>query len=155
MTYVYHPSPRIDYIFDALQGGNQYIKLYLRNAYNQPELDDDTSMLLAWSTTQGIFEVKILPFSIPGVVNFLDDIVVSGKTVEEHFENLRQVLFQLDRNGLRLHREKCSFFENEIKYLGHIINSEGLKDADEISGISRCKVLENVTEVKAFCGMIN
>lgn len=101
-----HPLPRIEDIFNALQGDCSFTKLDMVAAYNQLELDDESKRLVAWSTHRGVYLVNRLPFGvkpatgifqyeleklllgIPGVVNFLDDIVVTGATQKEHLSNL-------------------------------------------------------------------
>ena len=57
---------------------------------------------------------------------YIDDIVVTGITEEEHLKNLDEVLSRLDDVGARLRKEKCSFFFPQIEYLGHLINEKGL-----------------------------
>lgn len=92
-----HPLPRIDEIFVTLQGGQKFSKLDFLNAYNQLILDESISELLALSTPYGIYKVLRLPYETKpacaifqaivekvlqgcnGTVNFLDDIVVTGK----------------------------------------------------------------------------
>ncbi|XP_046384970.1 uncharacterized protein K02A2.6-like [Ischnura elegans] len=101
-----HPLPRIEELFAALQGGEYFTKLDFYQAYNQLELTDETKKLLAWSTHRGIFVPNRLPFGtkpacalfqkslekvlqgLTGVINFLEDNVVAGKSREEHFNNL-------------------------------------------------------------------
>ena len=120
--------PRIEEIFVALQGGEKFTKLDFLNAYNQLVLDDPTSELWAWSTPYGIYKIKRLPYGTkpacsifqniiekvlqgcPGTVNFLDDVVVTGKNKEEHLKNLETVLDRLGRAGFRLNSKKCAFF---------------------------------------------
>ena len=62
IEYFKYPLPRIEEIFTALQGGEQFTKLDLSNAYNQLEVTDDTELLLAWSTHKGIYVMNRLPF---------------------------------------------------------------------------------------------
>ncbi|XP_045466596.1 uncharacterized protein K02A2.6-like [Harmonia axyridis] len=171
---VNHPLPLIQTIFAALQGGKQFTKLDYKDAYNQLQVNEKTGLLLAWSTDLGIFKLKRLPFGtkpacaifqsilekvlsgISGVVVFIDDIVVTGRTKEEHLQNLEQVLSRLEKFGFMLNKQKCEFFKDSITYLGHHISVDGLtKDFDKVSGILKCSQPKNVTEVKAFCGMVN
>ncbi len=59
---------------------------------------------------------------IPGVSDYIDDILVTGRTTEEHLQNLDTVLRMLEEAGLHLNHEKCMF----IEYLGHIIDEKGI-----------------------------
>jgi len=97
---VKHPLPRIDELFAALSGGETFTKLDLTAAYNQLEVTEETSKLLAWSTHKGIYLLKKLPFGtkpacaifqrtmekvlqgIKNVINFIDDIVITGANKE-------------------------------------------------------------------------
>ena len=57
----------------------------------------------------------------------IDDILVAGKTLQDHLNNLTAVLNRFQDAGLRLKREKCSFCVPNVEYLGHVISAEGLK----------------------------
>ncbi|XP_060804322.1 uncharacterized protein K02A2.6 [Amyelois transitella] len=170
---VNHPLPRIDDIFSALQGGEKFTKLDLRNAFNQLLLDNSTGELLAWSTSKGIFKLNRLPYGTKpassifqakmekillgakGVVNFIDDVLVTGCNDEDHLNNLKEVLKRFKEVGIRLNKSKCLFFQNEINYLGHIISKEGLKkDPAKLEAIINAPVPNNVTEVRSWIGMV-
>lgn len=174
MQDVKHPLPRIEELFAALQGGENFTKLDLASAYNQLELTEETKKLLSWSTHKGIYQPNRLPYGtkpacsifqkvvekvllgIPGVINFLDDILVTGSSKEEHLKNLDLVFDKLSRAGFKLNLKKSEFFKKEIKYLGHIITKEGLqKDPDKIKAIRECPRPQNVSEIKAYAGMVN
>ena len=68
---------------------------------------------------------------IPRMCPFLDDILVTEKTREEHVTNLRLVLKRLDQAGLKLDNQKCEFFNQSVVYLGHKIDRDGLHPTDE------------------------
>ena len=63
---------------------------------------------------------------LPGVAVYLDDILVSGFTVEEHFRNLQHLLKRLENKGLRCRKSKCLFAQPRIEYLGHVLTSNGI-----------------------------
>ena len=63
---------------------------------------------------------------IPGVVCYLDDILVTGKDDEQHLEALREVLQRLQQHGLVLQQNKCAFMQESVEYLGHIVDAQGL-----------------------------
>nr|XP_029716597.1 uncharacterized protein K02A2.6-like [Aedes albopictus] len=99
-----HPFPVIDEIFAALQGGKYLSKIDLKNAHYQLEMDADTRHLLAWSTYKGVYLMK-RPFGTKtacvifqatlkkvlqgcrGTVIYLDDVMVSGRTVDSRKRN--------------------------------------------------------------------
>lgn len=169
-----YPLPKIEELFLKLRGGKIFSKLDFRNAYNQLELSEDSRELLTWSTHKGLYRVNRLPYGtkpacqlfqsivdkvlqgLDNVVAFLDDIVVTGVTTTDHLANLRKVLTRLNNSGFRLNLDKCSFFQREIKYLGHIISEKGLqKDPSKIEAIVKAPVPQNVAEVRSFVGLIN
>nr|XP_029732609.1 uncharacterized protein K02A2.6-like [Aedes albopictus] len=121
-----YPMPVAEAIFAKLNGGKFFSKLDLKSAYNQLLLDEESKKMLAWSTHKGIYYVNRLPFGTkpacaifqeilekllqdcPGCVNFLDDVLVTGATIEEHLNNLSRVLEKLWDAGFRLNKEKFS-----------------------------------------------
>ena len=70
--------------------------------------------------------------------------------------NLKSVFIVLKGNGLRLKREKCVFLKDEVCYLGYKINKDGLTPIPEkIDAVLNAPTPKNVTELKAFLGMLN
>lgn len=171
---VKHPLARIEELFAALQGGEHFTVLDMSRTYNQLKVSEKTQLLLAWSTHRGIYAMNRLPFGtkpaaaifqqvmgkilqrLDMVKNFLDDIVVTGKTTQEHIENLIEVFKRLRKAGLKLNLVKCKFFQNQVEYLGHIIDKEGLrKKMSKVEAIVKMAESKNITQVKAFIVMVN
>ena len=65
-----------------------------------------------------------------GVICYLDDILITGKTEAEHLSNLRQVLQKFKDHGVRARKEKCAFMKTSVQYLGHVIDGDGLHATD-------------------------
>jgi len=63
---------------------------------------------------------------LKGVSVYLDNILVTGHTQEEHLENLERVLAKLDEVGLKLNKAKCKFMMPRVEYLGYVIDRDGL-----------------------------
>ena len=61
---------------------------------------------------------------IPGVVIYIDDVIVTGKSEEEHLSVLEEVLCRIMESGLRLRKGKCVFLALSLVHLGHQIDSE-------------------------------
>ena len=84
---------------------------------------------------------------------YIDDIVVTGRTTEEHLNNLGAVLEKLEAAGLKLNRNKCVFMAPSVEYLGHRIDKDGLHPTeDKVKCIKEAATPQNVTELKAFFG---
>lgn len=171
---VNYPLPRIEDLFQALQGGQKFSKIDLSQAYNQLVVDKKTSRILTWSTHRGLYEVKRLPFGCKpnssvfqakidsvllgceGTIAFIDDIVVTGKDDKEHLKNLTEVFDRLSRAGLKAKTSKCEFFQSKVTYLGFVIDALGLHKCDEkVRAISCMPNPTNKTQIRAFCGLIN
>ena len=94
--------------------------------------------------------------AIPGVVVYLDDILITGTNKQEHLSNLDKVLTNLEEAGLRLNKDKCRFMQAEVVYLGHVIDRTRLHpDKGPIQAITEAPTPQNVTELKAYLGLLS
>lgn len=169
-----HYMPRIEELFAKLQGGREFSKLDLSQAFQQIGLDENSKVLLTISTHLGLFKYNRLTFGVAcapakfqkimdallggveGCAVFQDDILISGKDKKEHLENLEKVLFILKRAGLKLNYDKCIFFAKRVEYLGFIIDTEGLHPSgDKTLAIDQAPRPTNVKELQSFLGSIN
>ena len=92
--------------------------------------------------------------AIPGVVVYLDDILITGRNEQEHLSNLGKVLTKLEETGLRLNKDKCRFMQSEV-YLGHVIDKTGLhQDKERIQAITEAPRPQNMTELKAYLRLL-
>ena len=93
---------------------------------------------------------------IPRVVVYIDDILVTGETDEEHLQHLREVLSRLQKAGMRLKRAKCRFLLPEVTYLGHKISLKGIRPAAEkVRAVCNAPTPTNVSQLKSFLGLVN
>ncbi|GBM01726.1 Retrovirus-related Pol polyprotein from transposon 297 [Araneus ventricosus] len=85
---------------------------------------------------------------------YLDDILIVGRTFEEHIKNLRKVFQRLQKANLKLSLKKCRFFQKEVTYLGHIISAEGVKtDLGKIKAVVDWPRPETVHDLRSFLGL--
>ena len=90
---------------------------------------------------------------IPGVVCMMDDVLVHGKTQQEHDQRLRE---RLQVAGVTLNAEKCQFSKKSVKFLGHAVDHTGIcPDPDKVTAIWRVRTPGNVGDVRHFLGMVN
>uniref|UniRef100_A0A3B3B4L9 Gypsy retrotransposon integrase-like protein 1 n=1 Tax=Oryzias melastigma TaxID=30732 RepID=A0A3B3B4L9_ORYME len=169
-----YPIPKVEDLFTALSGGKQFTKLDMSHAYQQILLDEESKKYVTVNTHRGLFTYNRLPFGvasapaifqrtmenllkgIPLVVVYLDDILVSGKDEADHLKNLTEVLSRLEEAGLRLKRSKCEFMQEEVEYLGHKIDAQGLHPVQKkVEAILNAPAPTNVTELKAYLGLLN
>ncbi len=171
---VEYPLPRIEDLFANLAGGKKFSKIDLSNAYQQMLVDEKSKRLLVLSTQKGLFRFNRLPFGIatapaifqrtidqilqglPGVLCYMDDLLVTGKTSAEHLQNLERVLQRLEDWGVRVARHKCFFFKDSVEYLGHMIDESGLRASeDKVKAILQAPSPENVSQLRSFLGLLN
>ena len=169
-----HPLPAVDQILAQLSGAKIYTKLDANSGFWQIPLSPESALLTTFITPFGRFCFHRLPFGITsgpehfqrrmseilngieGVVCMIDDILVHGKTQEEHDERLREELQRLQVAGVTLNSEKCRFSQKSISFLGHTINSHGIQpDPDKVIAIQKVRAPANVGDVRRFLGMVN
>ena len=139
-----HSIPKPEDIFASLAGGKLFTTLDLSQAYQQPLLDEESPELVTVNTHLGLYRYSRLPFGVAftptifqtamdqllscltGVRCYLDDIIFTGMSTEEHLKHLSQVLERLQDKGFRLMKDKCHFLQTSVEYLGHVIDTDGL-----------------------------
>ena len=98
---------------------------------------------------------QILP-KVPGIVCYIDDILITGKDDEEHLHRLDLVLKSFKENGLTIKMSKCHFLQPSVQYLGKIISQEGIQPAkSKIEAILKVKPPCDHTQLRSFLGMVN
>lgn len=169
-----YPLPKVDELFSTLSGGKFFTKLDLSQAYLQLPVEKGSRKFLTINTHRGLFEYTRLPFGIssaPGIFQrtiesllrgidgvsvYLDDILITGKSEEEHLANVDRVLSILGSAGLKLNKGKSKFCKQSVEYLGFVIDQDGLHTLPtKVSAIREAKQPTNVSELRAFLGMIN
>ena len=90
-----------------------------------------------------------------GTVCYMDDVVVSGETMEEHDKNLEIALDKIAKSGLKLNESKCEFRKDRVKFLGHEIGPDGLKpDTEKIKSITDMAAPKDIGDLRRFLGMV-
>ena len=90
------------------------------------------------------------------VICYLDDILITGETEEEHLQNIELVLDKLRKYGIRIHKGKCAFMRDSVEYLGHRVDANGLHPTPEkVKAIVAAPAPKNVTELISFLGMVH
>ncbi|GFU86994.1 retrovirus-related Pol polyprotein from transposon 297 [Trichonephila clavipes] len=86
---------------------------------------------------------------------YMDDVIITSPSFNEHLDNLNQVFTLLRDEGLILNKEKCHFARDKLKYLGLVISKEGIEtDNSEVKAITERKPPKNSREVSKFLGMV-
>ena len=151
-----------------------FTKLDMSQAYLQLQLNKESRELVTINTHKGLFQYTRLPFGVsaaPGVFQrcmdslfqgckgvsvYLDDILVTGSTIDDHLQILDKVLNILATAGLTLNRTKCAFLMLQVDYLGHIIDQHELHPTKEkMKAIREAPQPHNANELRSFLGIIN
>ncbi|KAI3786425.1 hypothetical protein L1987_40092 [Smallanthus sonchifolius] len=169
-----YPLPRIDDLFDQLQGSSFYSKIDLRSDYHQLSFLEEDISKTAFRTRYGLYEFMVMPFGLTNapavfmdlmnrvckpyldqfVIVFIDNILIYSKNKEEHEEHLRLILELLKREQLYAKFSKCEFWIREVQFLGHVVNEKGIHvDPSKIEAIKNWVAPTTPTEVRQFLGL--
>lgn len=89
-------------------------------------------------------------------VNFIDDILVFSQTFDEHIKHLSLLLEAISKEGFRLKFSKCTFAQDSVKYLGHIIKNNTVTPLrDNLIAIKDFPVPKTKKNIRQFLGKIN
>ncbi|GJS27252.1 putative reverse transcriptase domain-containing protein [Tanacetum coccineum] len=164
-----YPLPRIDDLFDQLQGAKYFSKIDLRSGYHQLRVREHDISKTAFRTRYGHYEFLVMPFGLTNapavfmdlmnrifheyldkfVIVFIDDILVYSKSEEEHERHLRIVLEILRQKKLYAKFSKCEFWLQQVAFLGHIVSTDGIiMDPSKVEAITKWPRPTTVTEVR-------
>ncbi|KAL7726226.1 hypothetical protein ACLKA6_001630 [Drosophila palustris] len=170
-----YPLPRIHHILERLRNARYISTLDLKSGYWQIPMARGSREYTAFTVPgRGLFHWKVMPFGLhsapatfqraldsvigpdmePYAFAYLDDIIVSGASLEEHVRNLGEVLRRLRQANLRLNRAKCKFFRRSLVYLGHVISGEGIHtDPDKIAAVRELQPPTTCRELRRCLGI--
>ncbi|GJS88597.1 putative reverse transcriptase domain-containing protein [Tanacetum coccineum] len=169
-----YPLPRIDDLFDQLQGSSVYSKIDLRSGYHQLRVREEDIPKTAFRTRYGHYEFRVMPFGLTNapvvfmdlmnrvckpyldkfVIIFIDDILIYSKNKQEHEEHLKIILELLKKEELYAKFSKCEFWIPKVQFLGHVIDSEGIHvDPAKIESIKDWTSPKSPTGIRQFLGL--
>ncbi|GJS15418.1 putative reverse transcriptase domain-containing protein [Tanacetum coccineum] len=169
-----YPLPRIDDLFDQLQGSSVYSKINLRSGYHQLRVKDEDIPKTAFRTRYRHYEFQVMPFGLTNApamfmdlmhrvcqpyldkfaIVFIDDILIYSRNKEEHADHLRIILELLKKEKLYAKFSKCDFWISIVQFLGHVIDSQGIHvDPAQIEAVKDRASPTIPTEVRQFLGL--
>ncbi|GJS27408.1 putative reverse transcriptase domain-containing protein [Tanacetum coccineum] len=167
--------PRIDDLFDQLQGSSVYSKMDLRSGYHQLRVHEEDIPKTAFRTRYGHYEFQVMPFGLTNapavfmdlmnrvckpyldkfVIVFIDDILIYSKKKEEHEGHLKLILELLKKEELYAKFSKCEFWIPKVQFLGHVIDSKGIHvDPAKIESIKDWASPKSPTKIHQFLGLV-
>ena len=169
-----YPLPRIDDTLDTLVGCELFSTLDLKSGYWQVGLARGDREKTAFSIGTGLWQFTVMPFGLcnaPATFErlmetvlrglswetclvYLDDVIVLGKSMKDHLKNLEQVFQRLREANLKLNPKKCSLFRRKVRFLGHVVSSEGVSvDPEKVAAIREWPVPKDKHDVRSFLGL--
>ncbi|KAJ4973800.1 hypothetical protein NE237_006974 [Protea cynaroides] len=169
-----YPLPRIDDLFDQLQGARVFSKIDLRSGYHQLKIKEGDIPKTAFRTRYGHYEFLVMSFGLTNapatfmelmnrvfqdmldtsVIVFIDDILVYSKDKETHIKNLNATLQRLRKEKLYAKFSKCEFWLSEVTFLDHVVSAEGIKvDPSKIEAIVKWEAPKSVSKIRSFLGL--
>ncbi|GJV03189.1 putative reverse transcriptase domain-containing protein [Tanacetum coccineum] len=169
-----YPLPRIDDLFDQLQGSSVYSKIDLRSGYHQLRVREEDVSKTAFRTRYGHYEFQVMPFGLTNapavfmdlmnrvckpyldkfVIVFIDDILIYSKNKQEHEEHLKIILELLKKEELYAKFSKCEFWIPKVQFLGHVIDNKGIHvDPAKIESVKDWASPKTPTEIRQFLGL--
>jgi hypothetical protein len=157
-------------------GSSYFTSLDLTSGYHQILISEEDRPKTAFRTPFGHFQFKVLiegltnapttfqtvmnsilhPYIRKFVVVYIDDILIFSKSEAEHQAHVRLVLEVLKREKFFVCKAKSSFAQSEIKYLGHIVDKQGIRpDPKKVEAVQTWPVPKNVHDVRSFLGLVN
>nr|GEZ14684.1 putative reverse transcriptase domain-containing protein [Tanacetum cinerariifolium] len=164
-----YPLPRIDDLFDQLQGSSVYSKIDLRSGNHQLRVREEDVPKTAFRTRFGHYEFQVMPFGLTNapavfmdlmnrvckpyldkfVIIFIDDILIYSKDEKEHEEHLKAILEFLKKEELYAKIFKCKFWIPKVQFLGHVIDSQGIHlDPAKIESVNDWTSAKSPTEIR-------
>ncbi|XP_039602201.1 uncharacterized protein K02A2.6-like [Polypterus senegalus] len=168
------PLPHMDELLSALRGATVFSTIDLASACYQVPLHEDSRDLTAFITHEGLFRFCRVPYGLasapsafqkmmtailaglPGVENYLDDVIVHGPDLTTHDKTLHSVLCRLEDAGLQLNNDKCKFRQSSLPFLGHIVSADGLlPDKAHVQAIMNAPAPTDTATLRSYLGLLS
>ncbi|CAB0032497.1 unnamed protein product, partial [Trichogramma brassicae] len=171
-----YPVQNIDGILDKLRSAKYISTIDLKSAYFQIAMEESSKQYTAFAVPgAGLFQFTRLAYGLtnapmafqrlidavfgpecePFVFGYLDDIVIVTETFQEHLRWLEEVLKRLHEAGLTINRKKCEFCRSSVKYLGYVLDGEGLRvDEDKVAPVLSYSAPHDIKSLRRFLGMV-
>ena len=168
-----YPLPRCDDILESLSGAQWFSHLDLLRGYWQIDVAEEDREKTAFATPDGLYQFCKLSFGLTNApacfmramhlilkglcwsdcLVYLDDIIVFGRTLQEHRERLSLVLSRLTEAGLKINPKKCKLLCEQVVVLGHVVSREGIStDPEKIRVIKEWPEPVDESQLRAFLG---
>lgn len=169
-----YPIPDTSTVLANLGKNNFFTTIDLVSGFHQIPMSEKDIEKTAFSVNNGKYEFVRLPFGLknaPSIFQrvmddilrehigkichvYIDDIIVFGRTIEEHFNNLKTIFETLRNANFRVQADKCEFLQTQVEFLGFIVSADGLKpNMKKVECIQKYPEPTNLKELRAFLGL--
>jgi len=169
-----YPMPLIKDLMTSFTGSTVFSTIDLAKAYHQFPVNESDIQKTAVTTPFGNFEYLFMPFGLRNAAQtlqrfmdsilrdtkyafaYLDDIIIASSDTETHGKHLLNVLAIINKNNLQINLEKCNFFKDRVRFLGHILTPTGCQPFPErLDTIRSLPLPVTVTQLRSFLGAVN
>lgn len=170
------PMPNLGELIFSLHGTQYFTSLDLIRGYYQIPLEKDSREVTAFSTSRNHYQFKRLPFGLrnapavfqanmqdilgkfnrKNVLIYIDDVLIMEKSFDQHLALVEEVLDTFQNHGIKIKPSKCSWFQSEVPFLGHVVGRSGMKKnptyTKEVVDFPKPKTVE---DLRRFLGLLN
>jgi hypothetical protein len=168
-----YPLPNIQDILDKLGKARYFTALDCASGYLQVPISGEDRHKTAFSPADGHLEYTRMPFGLKAApstfqrmnsvlselignrcLDYVDDILILGETLNEHNCKLRDVFDKLREFKIKTEPDKCEFLKEELNYLGHVVTADGVKpDKEKIAAVNDFHIPRSEKDVRSFMGL--
>jgi len=171
-----YPIPQLQNLFALLSNATHFSKLDMKSGYHQIRMHPDSIQYTNMVTRYGAYEWLVMPFGLINcpstfcqimqqimfdyldvfVICYLDDFIVYSQSEQQHEKHLQMIFQRFRDNHMFLNKDKCSFNQKSIDFLGHVISHNSVRPQfDKVESIKNWKPLNTKEDVQQFLGFIN
>eukprot|EP00611_Tribonema_gayanum_P032044 TRINITY_DN9426_c0_g1_i18.p1 TRINITY_DN9426_c0_g1~~TRINITY_DN9426_c0_g1_i18.p1 ORF type:complete len:751 (-),score=132.92 TRINITY_DN9426_c0_g1_i18:287-2539(-) len=168
------PIPMIEDIFNALGGAQKFLGIDISGAFFVSAIDQSTIPLTAMATSFGLYEwtrcsqgaagapghftrlMEIVLQGLDRVQSFIDDVIVHSPDVDTHIADLQALMERMRKHGIKLAPAKMHIGCTRIKFLGHIVETNGIRpDPEKVSALLDMPIPEDLSALRSWLGLAN
>ncbi|EPY50852.1 hypothetical protein SPOG_05143 [Schizosaccharomyces cryophilus OY26] len=171
-----YPLNNLEQFIRHLGGARVFTTLLIKDAYQLLRIKKGDEHKTAFKTPFGVYEYMVIPLGLTNapahfqrcinkallpflgvfIIVYLDTILIYSSSKKEHQKHVREILRRLREADLYLDQEKCCFFQNKVKFLGHLISEKGMEvDPERIQAIIDWPVPDTFKKLRSFLGFVN
>uniref|UniRef100_A0A146KXW0 RNA-directed DNA polymerase n=4 Tax=Lygus hesperus TaxID=30085 RepID=A0A146KXW0_LYGHE len=169
-----YPLPRLQETVSLLGQSRYYSTLDLTMGYHQIRVHPESREKTAFTVLGRHYEYERMAFGLKnapatfqramhtvlqGMVGvdclvYLDDVIVFSADFDTHMDKLRRVLQRFQDAGFRVNLKKCAFLQQEVRFLGHLVTTDGVRmEPEKVAAVRDYPTPKDVKGVQAFLGL--